>query len=128
MSLDPGSPAGELVRPRLAERRGLPVRCFRAGTGVALSLWSLPAEAHVKWFAPYIVGAPPAPIGATLADPWLWTGIALVLVFFVATRAVERSSVGEKILLGMDRMTDPLWRPSTILSAWWASGASARPR
>ena len=24
---------------------------------------SVPAHAHVKWFAPYIVGAPPQPIG-----------------------------------------------------------------
>ncbi len=60
--------------------------------------------------APYIVGAPPAPLGATLGNPWLWSGIVLVLVFFVATRAVERSSLGETILLGMDRATDPLWR------------------
>lgn len=68
-----------------------------------------PAAAHVKWFAPYIVGAPPQPISATLTDTWFWVGIALVLVFFLATRAVEQSSAGERILLGMDRMTDPLY-------------------
>lgn len=68
-----------------------------------------PAAAHVKWFAPYIVGAAPQPIGATLANTWFWLGIALVLVFFIATRAVEKSRVGEKILLGMDHLTDPLW-------------------
>ena len=67
------------------------------------------AEAHVKWFAPYIVGAPPAPISRTLADPWFWAAIALVLVFFVATRAIERTSSGEVILKGMDRISDPLW-------------------
>lgn len=66
------------------------------------------AEAHVKWFAPYIVGAPPRPISYTLADPWFWTGLVLVLVFFVATRVIERSSKGEAILKGMDRATDPL--------------------
>lgn len=75
-----------------------------------LLLSPLPAEAHVKWFAPYIVGAPPQPIAATLANPWFWTGIALVLVFFLATRAIEKSPAGEIILAGMDRITDPLWR------------------
>jgi len=71
---------------------------------------SAPAHAHVKWFAPYIVGAPPQPIAATLGNVWFWTGIALVLVFFLATRAVEKSSAGETILRGMDRITDPLWK------------------
>ncbi|WP_244488199.1 DUF305 domain-containing protein [Aureimonas sp. Leaf454] len=63
----------------------------------------------MKWFAPYIVGAPPAPISRTLADPWFWAAIVLVLVFFVATRAIERTSSGEVILKGMDRISDPLW-------------------
>lgn len=67
------------------------------------------AEAHVKWFAPYIVGAAPAPVSRTLTDPWFWAAIALVLAFFVATRLVERSAAGEAILTGMDRVTDPLW-------------------
>jgi hypothetical protein len=49
------------------------------------------AEAHVKWFAPYIVGAPPEPISAMLTNIWFWTGIALVLAFFLATRMVETS-------------------------------------
>ena len=69
-----------------------------------------PAQAHVKWFAPYIVGAPPQPISATLTNAWFWTGIVLVLVFFLVTRAVEKSSMGETILQGMDRITDPLWK------------------
>ncbi len=77
---------------------------------LALIATSAPAHAHVKWFAPYIVGAPPQPIGATLTNVWFWTGIALVLVFFLATRAVEKSSAGETILRGMDRITDPLWK------------------
>lgn len=68
-----------------------------------------PAEAHVKWFAPYIVAAPPRPIFSTLADPWFWAGIVLVLVFFIATRAVERSAFGETVMQGLDRATDPLW-------------------
>ncbi len=75
-----------------------------------MSLWPLSAEAHVKWFAPYIVGAPPAPVSATLTDGWFWLAIVLVLAFFVATRALERSRYGEIVLRGMDRVSDPLWR------------------
>jgi len=84
----------------------------RALALAALAVAALPAtaHAHVKWFAPYIVGAPPQPIGATLGNVWFWTGIALVLVFFLATRAIEKSSAGDAILNGMDRITDPLWR------------------
>jgi hypothetical protein len=77
---------------------------------VALAFLATPAHAHVKWFAPYIVGAPPQPIAATASNVWFWTGIALVLVFFLATRAVEKSPVGETILQGLDRVTDPLWQ------------------
>ena len=76
---------------------------------VLASVAATPAHAHVKWFAPYIVGAPPQPIGDALANPWFWTGIGLVLAFFLATRAVEKSAVGETILRGMDQITDPLW-------------------
>lgn len=65
--------------------------------------------AHVKWFAPYIVNAAPAPISRTLGDPWFWTGIALVLLFFLATRLYERSAAGQATLDAMDRITDPLW-------------------
>jgi hypothetical protein len=67
------------------------------------------ANAHVKWFAPYIVEAPPQRIGNTLANPWFWSGIGLVLVFFLATRAVERTRLGEGILAGLDRVSGPLW-------------------
>ena len=67
------------------------------------------AAAHVKWFAPYIVGAPPAPIGRTLGDGWFWLGIALVLAFFAATRLIERSAIGDRVLGGLDRLTQPLW-------------------
>lgn len=89
----------------------LPPRVFLSSAGaIALALLAAsPAAAHVKWFAPYIVGAPPQPVSATLGNAWFWTGIILVLVFFLATRLVERSAVGETILQGLDRATDPLW-------------------
>jgi len=63
----------------------------------------------VKWFAPYIVGAPPQQMSATLANPWFWIGIAMVLVFFLATRAIEKTSVGQGILASIDKVTNPLW-------------------
>jgi hypothetical protein len=52
---------------------------------------------------------PAAPRGATLADAWFWTGLALVLLFFLAARAVERTPFGQGALDGMDRLAAPLW-------------------
>lgn len=68
-----------------------------------------PALAHVKWFAPYIVGAAPQPITVTLFDPWFWVAVLLVLVFFVATRALEKTAAGERVLAAMDAVSRPLW-------------------
>jgi hypothetical protein len=69
----------------------------------------LPAQAHVKWFAPYIVEAPPQRIAETLTDRWFWIGILLVLVFFLATRRIEKTRVGTALLAGMDKVSGPLW-------------------
>ncbi len=77
---------------------------------VLATLPSLPALAHVKWFAPYIVGAAPQPLMTTLTNPWFWSGLGLVLVFFMLARAVEKSMIGETLLLFLDRITDPLWQ------------------
>jgi hypothetical protein len=79
------------------------------GAGAA---WSLPAQAHVKWFAPYIVDAAPQPISATLTNLWFWTGIALVLAFFLATLVAERTALGRGVLSGLDRISAPLWNRS----------------
>ena len=68
-----------------------------------------PAQAHVKWFAPYIVDSQPAPVSGTLTNTWFWLAIFLVLIFFVGTRVIEKSPVGETILAGMDRVAKPLW-------------------
>jgi hypothetical protein len=67
------------------------------------------AEAHVKWFAPYIVGAPLQPVETVLRDTWLWVAIALVLVCFTAARAIEVSRFGPPIFDALDRLTGPLW-------------------
>jgi hypothetical protein len=77
---------------------------------IGLLAHALPAQAHVKWFAPYIVGAPPQPVAATLTDIWFWTALALVLVFFLATRAVEPTRIGQGTLAVLDRISAPLWR------------------
>jgi hypothetical protein len=85
-------------------------RFLRAATSaVAATAVSLPAQAHVKWFAPYIVEAPPQRIAETLTDRWFWIGVALVLAFFLATRSIERTRLGELILGSFDRVTGPLW-------------------
>lgn len=75
----------------------------------AFGLIALPAAAHVKWFAPFIVGAAPASPWNTLQDPWFWTALGLVLVFFLATRIVERTAPGVLLLSGIDHATQPLW-------------------
>lgn len=72
-------------------------------------LVATPASAHVKWFAPYIVDAPPMPIVATLGNVWFWTAIVLVLVFFLATRFVEEKPLGQAVTNGLDAITHPLW-------------------
>lgn len=70
--------------------------------------FAVPAQAHVKWFAPYIVDAAPQPIGVNLTNVWFWIGIALALTVFLATIAVETRSVGRSVLAGMDRISAPL--------------------
>jgi hypothetical protein len=67
------------------------------------------AQAHVKWFAPFIVEAKPQAISATLTNIWFWTAILLVLFFLIATRLVEDSRIGTVVAGQMDRLTDPLW-------------------
>jgi hypothetical protein len=71
-----------------------------------------PAYAHVKWFAPYVVGSAPAPIMNTLTNGWFWMGIILVLIFFAGTVLVERSTAGQTISAGLDRVSTPLWNRS----------------
>ncbi len=84
----------------------------RAGFAVfaaASLVFSPSAQAHVKWFAPYIVEAKPQAISATLGNVWFWTAIVLVLLFLVATRLVEDTRIGVSVTGVMDRLTDPLW-------------------
>jgi hypothetical protein len=96
------------ARTRVGHPR-LGIALTALSTLIAGTLISRPAEAHVKWFAPYIVDAAPQPIGVTLINPWFWTGIGLVLAFFLATLAIERTVVGRTVLGGLDRVSAPLW-------------------
>ncbi len=102
----PTVPVANGSAPREPRPRN-PLSLKRAAAGFAAlgagAAWTLPAEAHVKWFAPYIVNATPQPIGATLANQWFWTGIGLVLAFFLATHTIERTVVGKAVLSGLDR-------------------------
>lgn len=82
------------------------------GAGSALSfllVLGTPAYAHVKWFAPYVVGSAPAPITETLANSWFWLGIVLVLAFFVATVVIEKGPAGLAVSSVLDRVSLPLW-------------------
>lgn len=100
------------VTPR---KEGEGRRRWRTGLGVCLGIVlpslvaATPAYAHVKWFAPYVVGAAPAPLGETLANGWFWLGLGLVLVFLAATVAVERSALGPKVSAALDYAGNPLW-------------------
>lgn len=88
---------------RRRRRRALP---FAVGL---CSATTFSAEAHVKWFAPYIVDAAPQPMGATLTNQWFWLGIGLVLAFMLVTRAVEKTAFGQSVLSVLDRLMHPLW-------------------
>ncbi|WP_439598329.1 hypothetical protein [Falsiroseomonas sp.] len=77
---------------------------------VPLLFWTSAAQAHVKWFAPYIVAAPQRPVLATLEDAWFWLGIVLVMVCFLTARLVETGRYGTAMLGALDRATAPLWR------------------
>lgn len=102
---------GVLRPPRLPHFPLTPGRArgFAALAAMLAVMAPLPAFAHVKWFAPYVVGATPAPLTDTLTNMWFWLGIVLVLVFFAVAVLVERHPVGDTIVALIDRATAPLW-------------------
>lgn len=85
------------------------LRALGAVGALSAVLAPLPAFAHVKWFAPYVVGATPAPLTDTLANGWFWLGIILVLIFFAVAVLIERHAIGDAIVEVIDRATNPLW-------------------
>lgn len=89
---------------------GMTRLALAAGSSLCLLMvLGTPAYAHVKWFAPYVVGSAPAPITQTLANGWFWLGIVLVLAFLVATVVLEKGPVGLGVSGALDRVTLPLW-------------------
>lgn len=118
MALNPAgmSPVTSDIPLSLRRRAWVIALLTRITSGLALTTLSAAATcwpgtswAHVKWFAPYIVGAPPAPVTVTLGNRWFWLGIGLVLTLFTMTRLVERGRHGEAVLDGLDRLTQPMW-------------------
>ena len=63
---------GGRVTPKLRTRSCAATLLIAAATG-----WSTPVLAHVKWFAPLIVGAATQLVSATLTNIWFWIGVAL---------------------------------------------------
>lgn len=89
---------------------GMARLALAAGSSLSLLMvLGTPAYAHVKWFAPYVVGSAPAPITQTLANGWFWLGIVLVLAFLVATVVLEKGPVGLGVSGALDRVSLPLW-------------------
>lgn len=85
-------------------------KVFRFWISLAAGLAAaLPAQAHVKWFAPYIVDAPPMGLSMMIRNQWMWAGLALALAFFIASRVIETSRFGTLVQGGLDRATNPLW-------------------
>ena len=80
----------------------------RPALAFTLPLLATAASAHVKWFEAYEVAAEPVPIGTTLALPYFWFGVLLVLLFFLATTLLERRAPGVAATRGLDRATRPL--------------------
>jgi hypothetical protein len=80
----------------------------RRALAFALLLLASAASAHVKWFEDYEVAAEPVPIATTLALPYFWLGVFLVLLFFVATTLLERRAPGVAATAGLDLATRPL--------------------
>jgi hypothetical protein len=80
----------------------------RPALALLLLLIASAASAHVKWFEDYEVSAEPVPIATTLALPWFWLGVGLVLFFFVVTTLIERRPPGRAATRGLDWATRPL--------------------
>jgi hypothetical protein len=73
-----------------------------------LLLAATAASAHVKWFEAYEVAAEPVPVWTTLALPYFWLGVGLVLFLFLLTTLLERRSPGLAATRGLDWATRPL--------------------
>lgn len=80
----------------------------RSALTLLLLFFGAPASAHVKWFEAYEVSAEPVPVWTTLALPYFWLGVGLVLFLFVGTTLLERRRPGLAATRGLDWATRPL--------------------
>ncbi|WP_223217270.1 hypothetical protein [Rhizobium cauense] len=102
---DEGSPTLRMTRAAFLQRLEALLILVMAG----LIAWPSPADAHVKWFASYDIASPVRPLSATLSSLWFWLAGAISVSLFAMTASIERTFVGNRILILMDRVTEPLW-------------------
>ena len=81
---------------------------LRVATGLSILAAAGLAQAHVKWFAPFVVGAPTVPLSEVLANRWLWTALVMVAVAIAATTWIERTAAGQALWRGLDWATSPV--------------------
>lgn len=94
-----GNQIGSFVVRRPMHRPALTLFLFLAASA---------APAHVKWFEAYEVSAEPVPVWTTLALPYFWLGVGLVLALFLITTLLERRAPGLAATRGLDWATRPL--------------------
>ena len=89
--------------------------CLAGLLVLAVALATGPAQAHVKWFAPYDTSEPPLPIGEVLTGQFVYfflASILLVYAFFWVDRFVLRHGILQQPL---GRLTARVTEPAVFL-------------
>ena len=89
--------------------------------GLALALLPLPAEAHVKWFAPYDVPAQPMPLLSVFSPTFIELFLA-GLVTFTAVCLFDRTPLGAAVARGVDSLCATMRERS---ESWYRAGTGA---
>ena len=115
------------------------MRVFRRRSALFFALGmitSVPARAHVKWFADYDLEARPRALAEVASTPfWILTAICLLLLWFFCH--LERTRAGDALLAAIDELsaairgrTEDLFRSVTaafFISLWVAGGIILTP-
>ena len=115
------------------------MRVFRRRSALFFALGmiaSVPARAHVKWFADYDLEARPRALAEVASTPfWMLIAISLLLLWFFCH--LERTKVGGALLAAIDELsaairgrTEDLFRSVTaafFISLWVAGGIILTP-